>query len=178
MSYHSIIAQKLSNREWLEPLEQNIPADLKSERFGVWVAELREGNTNKFNKAPRSPKTGRKIGANKPELFGTFDEAMKAFRTGNFTGIGLLLSGTGLVGIDIDDYELVFETQPYIKDWLKSAIDAGAYCEYSPSSTGLRIFLRGKLPAEGRKKHNLEIYDTSRFLTVTGHLFNPEKVGA
>lgn len=178
MTNDSIIAQKLSNREWLEPLEQNIPADLKSERFGVWIAEPREGNANKFNKAPRSPKHGQNISANKPELFGTFDEAMNTYRAGGFTGVGVLLSGTGIVGVDIDDYELVFETQPYIKDWLKSAIDAGAYCEYSPSSTGLRLFLRGKLPAKGRKTHNLEIYDTSRFLTVTGHLFNPEKVGS
>lgn len=33
----------------------------------------------------------------------------------------------------------------------------------------MRIFVKGKLPAGGRKKGNIEIYSTGRYLTVTGH---------
>jgi primase-polymerase (primpol)-like protein len=43
-----------------------------------------------------------------------------------------------------------------------------SYTEVSPSGRGLRIFLTGKLPPHGRKKERFEVYETSRYVTVTG----------
>jgi primase-polymerase (primpol)-like protein len=42
------------------------------------------------------------------------------------------------------------------------------YCELSPSGRGIRFFGYAKLPAAGRKRGNVELYDDGRFLTVTG----------
>lgn len=154
----------------LEPDFHNIPSSLKRLPWGVWKAEPREGQSGKYNKAPRNPLSGIKIGADKPEKFGTFDEAKSAYEKGKYSGVGVLLIGSGIVGIDIDDYPELFELRPEIKQWARQAVKEGAYCEKSPSGKGLRLFMLGTLPAEGRKSHGLEIYSDKRFLTVTGHV--------
>lgn len=163
---------------WLKPKLHNIPDELKQQPWGVWKAEPRLDDKGKHNgkwgKAPRSPLTGIKIGADKPELFGTFDEAIKAYETGKWTGIGVLLTGNQIIGIDIDDALILFDEKPEIKAWVEDAISAGLYCEISPSGTGYRLFTLGSIPSKGQKYQGLEIYSTARFLTVTGH-FTPRK---
>lgn len=155
---------------FLSPIHSSTPAELIPSPWAVWIAELRKEQEGKFNKAPRSPASGKKIGANQPEKFGTFDEAKIAFELGSYTGVGVLLHGTGIVGVDIDDYADVFTLRPEVKLWVQEVIEQGGYCEKSPSGKGLRLFMIGELPAGGRKCAGLEIYDNSRFLTVTGHV--------
>ena len=165
-----------TSKNWLKPEFENIPKDLQAQPWAVWIAEPRPNNPSKFNKAPRSPVTGGKVGADKPELFGTFEEAKAAYATGKYTGIGVLLTGNGIVGVDIDDVKETFADKPEIKKWVATAANAGAHSEKSPSGTGLRLFMLGKLPAKGRKVGHLEIYDDARFLTVTGNLHPRKKV--
>lgn len=44
-----------------------------------------------------------------------------------------------------------------------------SYTEWSPSNTGLHIWVRGKLPVGARNRSgNVEVYSRDRFLTVTG----------
>ena len=158
-----------SEPSWLIPKFKNIPKELKSQPWAVWIAKPRDGKPGKYEKAPLNPNTGRNVGANKPETFGTYEEAERAYQSGKYTGIGVLLTGSGIVGVDIDDYESVFMANRAIKNWVLSAVASGVYCERSPSGTGLRLFMYGHLNGSGRKHNNLEIYDTDRFLTVTGH---------
>lgn len=164
--------------KWLQPIPANIPSALQAQPWAVWIAEPRPNKPGKFNKAPRCPTSNGKIGADKPELFGTFEAAWSAYERGGHTGIGVLLTGNGIFGVDIDDVEVTYALQPHVKTWVDSALGAGAYCEYSPSGTGLRLFMAGKLPGRGRKAGSLEIYDDARFLTVTGHVIRPELDGA
>jgi len=161
-----------SDQPFLTPRFENIPSALKELPWAVWIAEPRKGKPGKFDKAPRCPIKGCKIGANKPELFGTFDQAHAAHSQGRYTGVGILLIGNGIVGIDIDDVRKVFAEQPQVRSWVRSALQRGAYCETSPSDTGLRLFVHGApLPETVKRKHGgLEIYDNLRFLTVTGHI--------
>ena len=173
--------QTCNEPDWLIPNFENIPDELKSQPWAVWSAEPRldrEGKpTGKWNKAPRNPVTSIKVGANQPETFGTYDEAKRAYATGRYTGIGVLLTGSGITGIDIDNVgQLIAEGRPII-DWLAKAIIDGVYCEVSPSRTGLRVFIRGNLSLGGRKHDFLEIYDDKRFLTITGHIYDA-KAGA
>ena len=158
----------VAGAQWLIPKFGNIPAELRSQPWAVWIAEPRLGKPGKFNKAPRNPATGIRIGADKPNLFGAFVEAKAVYETGRYTGIGVLLTGNGIIGVDIDDFKDTFRNQPEVSTWVTLARSSGAYCEYSPSGTGLRLFMRGKLPGSGRKVGHLEIYDDKRFLTVTG----------
>lgn len=155
---------------WLAPRFENIPSDLIKQPWAVWIAEPRTGQPEKFNKAPRCPKTGFNIASSKPQTFSTFDEAKRAYQTGKYTGLGVLLTNNGIVGVDIDNYPELFKQKPEIKAWVQLAIKHGHYCERSPSKTGLRLFIRGELPGAGRKHDGLEIYQTARFLTVTGHI--------
>lgn len=161
-----------SIQTWLKPQFDAIPTDLEAQPWAVWIAEQRQGKLGKFNKAPRSPKTGHKIGANKPQLFGTFDEAKAAYDTGEYTGVGVLLTGNGIIGVDIDDCKVTFAGQPSVMQWVMEAVNQGAYCEQSPSGKGLRLFMHGKLPGKGRKVGALEVYADTRFLTVTGHVID------
>jgi hypothetical protein len=71
--------------EIAEPEFDNIPAALIAQPWAVWNAEPPGDRPGKFNKAPRCPKSGRKIGADKPHLFDTFAEARAAFEGGNCT---------------------------------------------------------------------------------------------
>ena len=157
---------------WLKPHFETIPTDLKAQPWAVWNAEPRGGKLGKFNKAPLSPKTGDNIGVNKPHQFGTFDEAKAAYETGIYTGVGILMTGNGIIGVDIDDCKVTFANQVTVKQWVNDAIKLGAYCEYSPSGNGLRLFMYGNLPDKGIKAGSVEIYDNVRFLTVTGHVAN------
>lgn len=159
---------------WLQPKFENIPDELQKQPWAVWKAEQKfdkEGNpTGKWGKAPRNPTMGVMIGADKPHLFGTFEEAKRAYESGKYTGVGVLLTGNGIVGIDIDDAEALFNQRPETKNWVKQAIKAGTYCEISPSSNGIHVTLKGDMSLGGTKNGSLEIYAKDRFLTVTGHL--------
>jgi primase-polymerase (primpol)-like protein len=44
-----------------------------------------------------------------------------------------------------------------------------SYTELSPSGTGVRIFVYGKLPPIGRKTGDIEVYEAGRYLTITGN---------
>jgi putative DNA primase/helicase len=46
--------------------------------------------------------------------------------------------------------------------------ELNSYTELTPSGTGLRVILKGTLPANGRKRGNVEMYEKGRFLTITG----------
>ncbi len=153
----------------IEPRIDRIPAWMKARKWAVWIAEPRPNQPGKYNKAPRNPVTGIKIGANNADNFGTYDQVVTALETGRYSGIGILVSDD-VTGVDIDDYAKEFERNPAVKAWVTRSIQRGVYCELSPSGKGLRLFLRGKLPGKGRKVGSLEIYDRNRFLTITGKL--------
>lgn len=157
---------------WLKPNFNEIPDALKKQPWAVWKAEPRLKDnkpTGKYNKAPRNPISGVKVGANQPEKFGTFKEAREAYESGRYTGVGVLLTGNGITGIDIDDASDLIKSRPEIKKWIGDAINCGAYCERSPSGNGYRLFIYATLPNGCRKKAGpLEIYDDVRFLTITG----------
>lgn len=167
-------ALNVQEPNWLEPIFENIPKELQQLPWAVWRAEPKfdkQGKpTGKWSKAPRNPKTGRMVGSNKPNLFGTFEEAKKAYETGAYTGVGVLLIGNGIVGIDIDDGKNLIKRKNGLKQWLLNASEKDIYCEISPSGTGLRIFLTGHLDNGGKKRDGLEIYQDERFLTVTGNI--------
>lgn len=157
-------------------IAESIPEALRRQPWAVWNAEPRPDQPGKFNKAPRSPLTLVKVGANNPAAFGTFEQAYATYAARDCSGIGVLMTGNGIVGVDIDNYKPLIEKAPAIKNWVKAAIERKIYCEKSPSGEGLRLFLLGSLPngVKGRKYAGLEIYADERFLTVTGRTYKRE----
>jgi putative DNA primase/helicase len=104
-----------------------------------------------------------------------FSEARSWVKSGASPGVGFVLTGDGLVGIDLDHCIAADGT---LHEIAKDLIAIGTYTETSPSGQGLRSFIRGsihkvgKISAKGDVPGH-EIYDgrkgSARFLTVTGH---------
>lgn len=147
----------------LTPIPEAIPAELKSVRaWVIWRYEFVDG---KWTKVPYQTHGKRKAKPNDPSTWGRFESAIENYPQGS-DGIGFMLSKEwGYVGVDLD--HCVGETT---KSWaLAIMLELDTYTEISPSGTGLRILLKGSLPPNGRKKDNIEMYESGRYLSITGH---------
>jgi hypothetical protein len=135
-----------------------------------WVLWKR---TKQGKKPPYSGKTGKPIDITDSEVGVTFEQAFqKLTQSGRFDGVGLILNGDGLVGIDIDD---CLQDETAALDAVDFLTAVGCkYIELSPSGKGLHgLGLSNSViaPAVGQfKSAKVEVYATKRYLTVTGHL--------
>ncbi len=151
-----------------EPLPVNfagIPERLRGyPHFVVWQYELVD---DELKKPPYDPKTGKRASVRKPQTWGSFQDARSAYQTGQFAGVGIVLTpDMGIVGIDID--HCIADGEP--SGEARRIITAlNSYAETSPSGTGIRIMLEGKLPGALRRKGDIELYEDMRYLTLTGH---------
>jgi len=102
-----------------------------------------------------------------------------AFNEGGYTGIGLVLDGNGMVGVDIDNCVLNGVIDPAATELLASL--EATYIEMSPSGTGLRAFgYAEKLSSGVNATYNhlkVELYSDGRYLTVTGHVIENGPIG-
>ena len=124
-------------------------------------------NTGKFDKIPMNPKTGYNAKSNQPESWGSFDIAVKRALNRKLGGVGFVFSKDDpFVGIDLDK---CIQEDGEVEKWATEIIaELNSYTELSPSRKGYHIIGRGKLPPRGRRKDRIEMYDSSRFFTVTG----------
>lgn len=156
----------------MELQPQNIPNDLK--QFNQWLLWKRETRNGKQTKVPYQ-RNGRKAASTNPNTWTNFPAAVSAYQAGRgkYDGIGFCLTEETPIGIDLDHCRcpaFVDHGIEIILPWAKNIIDkVDSYTEASPSGKGIRIFANGgKLPAGGRKKGDFEIYQSGRYLTVTG----------
>jgi len=145
-----------------------IPSEMRFYRqWIVWRLEDQGGP--KPTKVPYSPiVAGAKAAVDKPSTWGTFEDALRAFESGAFSGIGFVLTDDDpYVFIDLDDPkgdDEIFQRQQRIFHEIQS------YAERSPSGTGLHIIGKGSIP-RGRKRAQIEIYSNLRFMTMTGDVY-------
>lgn len=147
---------------------EKIPRELKDHpQWVVWKYETRDG---KKTKPPYDPQTGKRASHSDPSTWGMFNDALKGLDKG-FDGIGFVFTEKDpFCGIDLDDCR---STSGEIATWaLKIIKDFDSYTEISPSKTGLKIFIKGKLPGGGIKTKHVEIYHKLRFFTVTGDRYD------
>jgi len=143
-----------------------VPAELRG--IARWVGwKARPKPNGKLDKLPCSPYTGGVADAHDPANWGSFEQAVTALRRYRLDGIGMVLSEEdSLVGVDLDG---CLDDAGTVAPWAQDIIAAlDSYTERSPSGRGLRLFAFGGLPPGRRKVGDLELYDASRFLTVTG----------
>jgi hypothetical protein len=122
----------------------------------------------RLTKIPYNAQTYHKASSTNPATWATFDLAEKAAANGNgFNGVGFVLKEEGgLVGTDLDK---CFDENGNLYDWAEEIVRLlNSYTEVSQSGNGLHIISRGKLPPEGRKRGNIEMYEEGRFLATTG----------
>jgi len=155
----------------LEVNFEGIPDELKA--FSLWVVWKFEQVERDWKKPPFTPKTGKRASVVSSQTWGSFIDAKRAYETGGFAGVGFVLTG-GIVGVDIDHCIHGSSIEPQALH-LISLLDT--YTELSPTiindeSTGIHMWLRGKLPGKYKRSGNVEMYDTRRYMTLTGHIIH------
>lgn len=148
----------------------NIPEAMKAEnRWVVWKYEERDG---KSTKVPyQAGGAFGKASSTDSRTWSGFETARRAFENGSYDGVGFVLGG-GWLGIDIDKCVVDGEIND-VAEMVYTSIPS--YCEWSPSLTGLHIICKAKKPGGRSKRADLgvEIYDSGRYFTVTGHKRGP-----
>jgi len=100
----------------------------------------------------------------------TFDEAVSALRSGNYSGLGFaLLPDSGVIALDFDNCVEAGTIAPEVE-----ALCEGTYTEFSPSGTGVRAFFLGSLLSRKdvdakRGLFPVEVFGHNGFVTVTGN---------
>ncbi len=150
----------------LRVLPDAIPAELKQIiAWVVWRYEL--SKDEKWTKVPYQLDGQTRASSTDPGTWGTFPEALKRYTDGGVDGVGIVLTKElGIVGIDLDHCRDGGTITP---EALQIIEEVNGYSEVSPSGTGIRILVEATLPPGRRKKGDIEMYDTGRYLTVTGH---------
>ena len=133
-----------------------------------WI-EGADGKPGKWTKPPVSAKPGAKDDATDRASGVSIEDALVFMVKNKLPGIGrMLFLEDNIVGFDLDDSvdPMTGEiTDPEAREIIR---DLDSYTEYSPSRTGVRIFTYGKLPPGRRRIGHVEMYDSGRYLTLTG----------
>jgi putative DNA primase/helicase len=139
-----------------------IPEELKRGR--CWVCCNRR-------KAPYVALVGKKESAKStdPDTWRSYSEALEAFATGRYAGIGRVIGAEeGLVGVDLDGVRGL--DTGHIADRARSLLDRlDSYSEVSPSGKGVKVWVYADLP-KSHVKSGLEVYTRGRYFTVTGQM--------
>lgn len=142
--------------------------DLKAQRR--WVCY-----NNAKDKAPINPRTGDFASSTDPATWATYDEAKRAVTRYRCAGVGVVFTGDGLVGIDIDDgIKDGGEYAKYTKHLLGLCY---GYAELSPSGTGVHLIGRATIPRSLKRLMNgvgIEVYDKARYFTFTGEVIEAD----
>ena len=150
---------------------KNIPESLKT--LKQWVCFKLEYNESKGKngKIPKNPYNGYNAKANDPSTWSDYQTAINAISQYGFDGIGIEFAN-GVFGVDLDH---VIENEKLTAEATDIVKTLDSYTEFSPSGTGLHILCKGTIPAEDRRKDNVEMYSTGRFFTVTGKVLGQVK---
>lgn len=139
--------------------------DLKPQRR--WVCYR-----SKTDKAPMDARTGDYASSIDPMTWATYDDAMRGCQRYKFEGVGLVLTGDGIVGIDIDDCiedtEEGATVRPAASAYRSRLLHT--YAEVSPSGHGLRFLGKASIDKAFKVTHDgmsFEVYHTARYLTIT-----------
>ena len=146
-----------------------IPQELKAlPNWICWKAvpdELR----GKIKKVPVNPRTGGGAMSNNPDTWTDFDTALNV--SGQYSGIGFMFGNCEYFGVDIDGASEELNAyrnggENIISEFINTL---QSYVEISQSGNGIHIICKGKLPKGGRRKGNVEMYETGRFFVMTGN---------
>jgi predicted ATP-dependent serine protease len=148
----------------------NIPRELRE--LKSWVNFGKKDCPEKEYKKPYTPGTYYGARANDPKTWRTFNEALAEVKAGHFAGVGFELTGSGIVAIDFDGCITGGVLNEIVAKWIERF---DSYTEISPSGKGIHILCRGKLPGTSRKTKAGEMYDTGRYMTMTGNVYGEVK---
>lgn len=146
---------------------EKIPEELKALPNWVSFRLLPDEKRGKPRKVPFNAGTGEPAKSNDPSTWCDFETAASAE---GYSGIGFMFSESPYFGVDIDD--VADELPKFMAGepgLLSDFVDTlQSYTEKSTSGNGIHIICRGNLPKGGRRKGNVEMYESGRFFVMTG----------
>lgn len=147
--------------------ENGIPDELKQHRqWVVWRYEQIDPPPKKPTKVPYSAITGRLASSVDKFSWSTFDDAFRTYSTGNYSGVGFVLSTNDpYTVIDLDEPSSAEEVEENNRIFFAM----NSFTEYSPSGKGVHIWTKASTD-KGRNRRPVEIYSNMRFMTVTGNV--------
>jgi primase-polymerase (primpol)-like protein len=153
------------------PAWDNIPSELTM--LSQWVLWRYEWRKDQWTKPPYQP-DDTPASSTDPATWSSFDAVQAAYdaHRDRFDGVGVVLDGSGLVAWDFDHVVGAEEaiSDEKVAEYIRML---DSYGEISPSGTGLRGLVFGRLPPKDRKIGNIECYETERYVTITGrHVLN------
>ena len=147
------------------------PAELRD--LPAWLCWRFEsvGSEKKPRKVPFYAGGGKRYGVQgRPEdreRLVTFEAAKSAAIRRGMDGVGMaLLEGNDVVALDFDRCVGPAGIDPEVERVIRNT-----YSEFSPSGTGIRAFMRGRLPnaKDQTGPFGFEVFSTSGFVTFTGN---------
>jgi len=143
-----------------------------------WVAWRYSWKSDReeWTKIPVDTTTGDFASSTDPQTWSTFESALQYHNDpeNDTDGLGFVLSENDtVVGVDLDDCRDPDTAD--LEPWARELLDrVPTYTEVSPSGTGLHLIGLGFVPDGGNRadiddaEGHLEVYDSGRYLTVTG----------
>ena len=164
----------------LTPNFENIPDELKKNRQWVNWKSVARKEGEKPTKPPFMP-SGKLARTDDPATWSHFLTAKAA--ASQFDGVGYVLTREGeTVAFDFDgcrcpafdgvDAGLSGGLDMVLLEIADHVRSLNTYTEVSPSGKGIRVFAKGRLPVDGKRKGRIEAYQSGRYVTVTGHVLD------
>lgn len=148
-------------------ISKNIPQELKAQK--QWVCYRTKKTEEKTAKYMISPVTGEFAKSNDESTWTDYDSAFRYMVAKRMEGLAFVLT-KGLVFVDIDH---ITDENGIIGEFGLKLLEElpDTYAERSVSGKGIHIFCYGDLPKDALKRNDelgLEMYDTKRFICITG----------
>lgn len=160
-----------------------IPQKLKD--LPHWIAWRLEERDGEKTKLPYDAKTGHFARSNDSSTWSDFKTAFDAadvLSDKGYDGLGFMLQGTNLVGLDFDSVIEGSMPEPFVLNILE--LLGNPYSEITPSGKGVRCFVECDTLPDGKRKfsgghYGAEIYigtEGGRYLTITGNRLNGQGI--
>lgn len=148
----------------------DIPQELRS--YAQWVCWRYESRNEKETKIPYDVKNGNLAAVDDPTTFATFEQACTALSS--YNGLGFVLTEHDpFTFVDLDIKPGVKPEDISRQISIQEKFDT--YSERSPSGQGLHIICKGHV-LSGRRRSNIEIYSSLRYMTVTGDVYERKPI--
>lgn len=138
-----------------------VPPELtRHHRWVNWILDSQKGK-------PPVDRDGQITDCTDPETWREFSKAIDLAVGGDADGIGFVLTDRDdIVAVDLDDCV----SGRVIEDWARGIVDTlDSYTEFSPSGTGIHIYVLAESPGGRRRGGGVEMYPTGQFVSVTGN---------
>lgn len=152
----------------------NIPKEMRNTpNWILWrwggVSDSKTGHRKKY---PINPVTYGKLDITSSQFLKSFEVVKALYEAGKADGVGFVLTDTDpFMAFDIDN--CINKDTGEITNTTRELVESiDSYAEFSPSGTGLHIYVKGTLPAEAPKRGRIEAYSAKHFMTVTGDVFH------